>query len=93
MDMPTRQRRRLLQAQAGWMTAALVGLSLFDALSLGLYLVVSYLGFLTLVLATMAGGTSRPLRRRLLVLVLLGMVGFIALFVLRVREMLPPGVL
>lgn len=89
--MPTRQRRRILYVQALWTSAGLVGLALLGQLSLELFFVVSYLGFLAVVLSTTGRTTSPALRRRLLVLVVLGMVVFGVVFVGRVLQMLPRG--
>lgn len=91
--MTTRRRQRFLHGQAAWMLASILLLSLVGALSLELFFVLSLIGFLVVVELTAPFGVTPRWRRRLRWIVLLGLLGFGAVVVRRILEILPEGVL
>ena len=91
--MTTHRRLRFVTAQVAWMLAAVLGLVLVDSLTLELFFVVSFVGFLVVLELTSPINVTPRWRRRLYLLVGLGLVVFAYLVVRRVLEILPPGVL
>ncbi|WP_092695259.1 hypothetical protein [Halorientalis regularis] len=91
--MVTRRRQRFLHGQIAWMLSTLVLLAVLGALSLDLYFVVSLIGFLILVELTAPFNIMPQWRSRLKWPILLGLVGFAAIVVKRILEILPPGLI
>jgi len=91
--METEQRVRFIYAQAGWMLASLLVLTLIDSMSLELLFVVSLIGFLVVVELTAPFTIQPAWRRRLKWLIAIGLLVFGAIVVRRILEILPPGVL
>jgi hypothetical protein len=90
--MATQRRQRFVHGQAAWMLSALVLLAAMGALSLELFFVVSFIGFLVLVELTAPFQVTPRWRSRLKWLILLGLVVFGVLVVRRLLDVLPPGV-
>jgi hypothetical protein len=91
--MVTRRRQQFLHGQIAWMLSTLVLLAILGALSLDLYFVVSLIGFLVLVELTAPFNITPQWRSRLKWPILLGLVGFAAIVVKRILEILPPGLI
>jgi len=91
--MTTHRRLRFVSAQVAWMLAAVVGLVLLDSLTLELFFVVSFVGFLVVLELTSPINVMPQWRRRLYWLVGVGLIVFTYIVVRRILEILPPGVL
>ncbi|QCC51715.1 hypothetical protein [Halapricum salinum] len=91
--MATPRRQRFVHGQAAWMLTALVVLAVLDALSLSLFFVVSFVGFLVLVELTAPFQVTPRWRSRLKWLILAGLIVFVAIVIRRILSILPPGVL
>jgi len=89
--MTTARRQRFVLGQAAWMLGTVVVLAALSALSLDLFFVVSLVGFLVLVEVTAPFNLTPQWRRRLMWIVLVGLVGFAYVVVRRILELLPPG--
>jgi hypothetical protein len=75
------------------MLASLIVLALLGALSLELYFVLSLIGFLVMVELTAPFEVTPEWRRRLKWIILLGLIGFAAIVIKRILEILPPGLI
>ncbi len=84
---------RFVHAQLAWMVATIVVLTLLGALSYELVFVCSLIGLLLVTELTAPIAVTPAWRRRLLVLIALGLVGFAIVVVRRVLAILPPEVL
>jgi len=91
--MATRRRTRLVHATLAWLLASVLMLVLLDALSYELVFVVGLIGFLVIVELTAPLNVQPSWRRRLLWLILLGVLVFGGIVVRRILTILPPGVL
>jgi len=91
--MATRRRWQFIHGQLAWMLAMIFGLSLFGAVSLELFFVVSLIGFLVVVELTAPFNVSPRWRARLKWIILLGLAVFTYTVVRRILEILPTGVL
>lgn len=91
--MVTRRRQQFLHGQTAWMLASLVVLALLGALSLELYFVLSLIGFLVMVEVTAPFEVTPEWRSRLKWIILLGLIGFAAVVIKRILEILPPGLI
>lgn len=91
--MTTRRRQQFVSGTVAWMLAAALVLALLDSLTYDLFFIVSLVGFLIVVELTAPFGVRPQWRRRLRWLIALGLLGFAAVVVRRVIEILPPGVL
>lgn len=91
--MVTRHRQRFVHAQVVWMLGAIVVLSLLGSLSLELFFVLSLIGFLVVIELTASPTVTPQWRSRLIWFVVLGLLGFGAIVIRRILEILPPGVL
>jgi len=89
--MTTARRQRFVLGQAAWMLGTVVVLAALSALSLDLFFVVSLVGFLVLVEVTAPFNLTPQWRRRLMWIVLVGLIGFAYVVVRRILELLPPG--
>ncbi|KTG11073.1 hypothetical protein [Haloferax profundi] len=90
--MVTSRRHRFVHAQVGVMLVAALILSLLDSLELELFFVISLIGFLINVELTAPVHVTPQWRRRLLWVILLGLIAFGYIVVQRILEILPPGV-
>jgi hypothetical protein len=91
--MLTPRRQRFVTGQLAWMLAALVLLAALSALTLELFFVVSLIGFLVVTELTAPFAVRPRWRRRLLYVIVLGLVAFACVVVRRILAILPPGVL
>lgn len=89
--MATRQRQRFVYGHLAWVLGSLLVLVLLDALTLELFFVVSLVGFLVTVELVAPRAVSPRWRRRLWVVVAVGLAGFAYVVVKRILEILPPG--
>ncbi|XVH32204.1 hypothetical protein ACNS7O_03205 [Haloferacaceae archaeon DSL9] len=90
--MTTVRRTRFIHAQLAWMLAVILLLALLDALALDLFFVLSLIGFLVVVELTAPFSVTPTWRKRLWIVIGLGLVGFGVIVVRRILEILPPGV-
>lgn len=91
--MVTRRRQQFLYGQIAWMLSTLVLLAVLGALSMDLYFVISLIGFLVLVELTAPFNITPQWRSRLKWPIFLGLIGFSAIVVKRILEILPPGLI
>lgn len=84
---------RFVYAQLAWMLGTILAFTVLGSISLELFFVCSLIGLLVLVELTSPVNVSPRWRRRLPWLVALGLVGFAALVVRRLLEVLPPEVI
>ena len=89
--MPTSRRMRFVHAQAAWLLAALLALTLLGALSLEMFFVVSLVGFLVVVQLTAPFNVTPRWRRRLTWFIAVGLLVFGYIVVKRILEILPRG--
>lgn len=75
------------------MLSVLVVLAVLDSLTLGLYFVLTFIGFLAVIELTAPFNVTPRWRRRLKWLIALGLLGFVYVIVRRLLTLLPPGVL
>lgn len=86
--MATHRRQRFIHAQVTWMLVCLVGLAALGSLSIELFFVLSLIGLLIVTELTAPLNVSPIWRRRLRWVILLGLVGFAAIVVRRILEIL-----
>jgi hypothetical protein len=86
-------RELFVRAQVAWMLAALLALALLDALTLELFFVVAYAGFLLVSEVTTPPSRTRQWRTRLRWLGLAGLAGFGYVVWLELAPHLPGGLL
>jgi len=86
--MPTRQRNRFIIGHMAWTMGTILALSLLGALSLELFFVVSLIGFLVVVELTAPFNVTPQWRRRLLAIVVLGVVVFGGIVLRRIISIL-----
>ncbi|WP_092663809.1 hypothetical protein [Halorientalis persicus] len=91
--MVTRRRQQFLYGQIAWMLSTLVLLAVLGALSMDLYFVISLIGFLVLVELSAPFNITPQWRSRLKWPIFLGLIGFSAIVVKRILEILPPGLI
>ncbi|NUB91466.1 hypothetical protein HTZ84_10815 [Haloterrigena sp. SYSU A558-1] len=84
---------RFIRGQLAWMLAAVLVLSLLGSFSYELFFVLSLIGLLIVTELTAPFAVTPDWRRRLRWLIALGLVGFAAVVVRRILEILPPEVL
>jgi len=89
--MQTRRQQRFLHAQAVWMCAVLLLLAALGSLTLELFFVLSFIGFLIVVELTAPFNVAPAWRARLKWLIALGLLGFVSIIVWRILELLPSG--
>lgn len=89
--MATSRRLRFVHAQAAWLLAALLALTLLEALSLELFFVVSLVGFLVVIQLTAPFNVTPRWRRRLTWFIAVGLAVFGYIVVKRILEILPRG--
>jgi hypothetical protein len=91
--MATPRRQRFIHGQAAWMLTVLLVLAVLNALTLELFFVVSFVGFLVLIELTAPFQVTPRWRSRLKWLILAGLLVFGVIVVRRILSILPPGVL
>ncbi len=91
--MPTRRRQQFIHGQAVWMLGTLLVLAVLGSLSLELFFVLSLIGFLVVTELTAPFDVTPAWRSRLKWIVLGGLVGFVAIVIRRILEILPSGLL
>lgn len=90
--MQTTRRLQFVHAQLAWMLGAILLLALLGALTLELFFVVSLIGLLIAVELTASVRVTPRWRRRLRLIIAVGLLGFGLIVVRRILELLPPGV-
>lgn len=91
--MPTARRLRFVHAIVAWMTGSILLLALLDALDLELFFVLSLIGLLIVVELTAPFNVTPKWRKRLWVVIAIGLAGFAVIVVRRIIEILPEGLL
>ena len=91
--MHTENRIRLIHSQLGWMLCAILLLTLLGSLTVELFFVISLIGLLIVVELTAPFRITPRWRRRLWVVIALGLIGFGIIVVRRILEILPPRII
>lgn len=91
--MEMQRRRRVVYSQIAWMVGVILALALLGALTLEVFFVASFVGFLALLELTAPVNVAPAWRARLKWIVLLGLLGFGYLLVQMFLEILPDGLL
>ncbi len=91
--MQTTRRLQFVHAQIAWMLSVILVLSLLGSLSLELFFVLSLIGLLIVVELTAPFRITPRWRKRLWMVIGLGLVGFGVIVIRRILEILPPGVI
>ena len=91
--MPTRRRAQFIQGVLAWMLLSLLGLALLGAYGHELFFVLSLIGFLVVTELTAPFSITPAWRRRVQVLIVLGLLVFGYIVIKRILEILPPGVI
>jgi membrane protein implicated in regulation of membrane protease activity len=86
--MATRRRRQFLSGQIAWMMATIIMLATLEALSLELFFVVSLIGFLIVTELTAPLNVAPRWRKRLRVIIALGLLVFAYIVARRITEIL-----
>ncbi len=89
--MAVEQRMRPVRAQLALMLAIIFGLALLDALTLRLFFVLSFLGFLVVIELTAPFAVAPRWRRRLRWVILVGFLILSYIIVTRILEVLALG--
>lgn len=90
--MQMMRRLRFVHAQLAWMLGVILLLALLGSLTLELFFVVSLIGLLVVVELTASVRLTPRWRKRLRVIIALGLVGFGVIVIRRILEILPSGV-
>jgi hypothetical protein len=90
--MPVERRLRFVHATVAWALAAVLVLSLLEALSYELVFVTTLIGFLVITELTAPFAISPAWRHRLLYLIVCGLAVFGYIVIQRILAILPPGV-
>ena len=91
--MQTTRRLQLVHAQLAWMLGVILLLALLGSLTVELFFVVSLIGLLIIVELTAPFRITPRWRKRLWIVIGLGLLGFGVIVVRRILDILPPGVL
>ena len=91
--MQTTRRLQLVHAQLAWMLGVILLLALLGSLTIELFFVISLIGLLIVVELTAPFRITPQWRKRLWVLIGLGLLGFGVIVIRRILDILPPGVL
>jgi len=91
--MNTTNRIQFLHAQVAWMLSAILFLTLLESLTMELFFVISLIGLLIVVELTAPFRITPRWRKRLWVVIGLGLLGFGVIVVRRILEILPPGII
>ena len=89
--MTVSRRLQFIHAQVAWLLAALLALTLLEALSLKVFFVVSLIGILVVVQLTAPFNVTPRWRARLKWFILVGLFIFGYIVVKRILEILPRG--
>jgi hypothetical protein len=90
--VPTRNRQQFIAGQIAWQMAAILCLTLLNALSLELFFVISLIGILIIVEITAPFRLAPRWRQRLKWIIGAGLLLFGYVVVHRISEILPAGV-
>jgi hypothetical protein len=91
--MQTTRRLQFVHAQLAWMLGVIFLLALLGSLTIELFFVVSLIGLLIVVELTAPFRITPQWRKRLWVIIGLGLLGFGVIVIRRILDILPPGVL
>lgn len=91
--MPTRRRERFIHGVLAWMLVSLLGLTLLSAYSHELFFVLNLIGFLVVTELTAPFTITPAWRRRVQLVIVLGLAVFGYIVIKRIIEILPPGVI
>jgi len=91
--MQTTRRLLFVHAQLAWMLGVILLLALLGSLTVELFFVVSLIGLLIIVELTAPFRITPQWRKRLWLIIGLGLLGFGVIVILRILDILPPGVL
>ena len=91
--MQTTRRLQFVHAQLAWMLGVILLLALLGSLTVELFFVVSLIGLLIIVELTAPFRITPRWRKRLWIVIGLGLLGFSVIVVRRILDILPPGVL
>lgn len=91
-DMPTRRRVQFIEGVLAWLLLSVLGLGLLGAYSHELFFVLSLIGFLVVTELTAPFSITPAWRRRVQLLIVLGLVVFGYIVIKRILAILPPGV-
>lgn len=90
--MQTNRRLRFIHAQIAWSLSALLMLTILNTLTLEVFFVVSLIGLLIIIELTTLFRITPKWRKRLWVVIGLGLLGFGIIVIRRIVEILPPRV-
>jgi|GEM_PF-310397 len=90
--MTSRRRLRFVHGQIAWMLAATLALALIGSLDFQIFFAASFVGLLVMMVITAPVNVTPRWRSRLKWLVVLGLIGFGAILLHRILQILPPGV-
>lgn len=85
------KRRRFVYGVVAWMLSTILILTALEALELELFFVLSLIGLLVIVELTAPFNITPRWRRRLLPVIIAGLVGFSYIVIRRIIEILPEG--
>lgn len=91
--MQNSRRLRFVHGQLTWMISVILVLALLDSLTAELFFVVSLIGLLIIVELTAPFRITPVWRKRLWVIIALGLLGFSVIVIRRILTILPPGVI
>ena len=91
--MQTTRRLLFVHAQLAWMFGVILLLALLGSLTVELFFVVSLIGLLIIVELTAPFRITPQWRKRLWLIIGLGLLGFGVIVIRRILDILPPGVL
>jgi hypothetical protein len=91
--MATVRRQRFIHAVLAWLLAGALVLVLLSSLTLELFFVVSLIGVLVIIELTAPFTITPVWRKRLWVLIVLGLLVFGVIVIRRILAILPPGVI
>ncbi len=86
--MATRRRRQFVSGQVAWMASVMIVLTAIGSLSLELFFVVSLIGLLIVTELTAPLNVTPRWRKRLRVIIVLGLLAFAYIVVRRIMEIL-----
>ena len=87
------RRLRVVHAQLAWMLGAILLLALLGTLTLELFFVVSVIGLLVVTELTASVRLTPRWRRRLRLVIALGLVGFAVIVIRRMLTVIPSGLI